>query len=96
MWHDVASLGEVKEDASATQICKHKTKVFHMRAFAAARLKSDLKAEYNQGLTKLTADDFNAILESWDTDINHHKTKFYFTINSSNYHMPQVRKFIPL
>ena len=62
MWYDVASLVELKEDASNAQISEHKAKVFRMCVFAGERLKSDLKAEYNQDLTKLKGDDFNAMV----------------------------------
>ena len=58
----MASLGELKEDASNAQISEHKAKVFRMCVFAGERLKSDLKAEYNQDLTKLKGDDFNAMV----------------------------------
>ena len=40
-----------------------KLRFFRMCAFAGERLKSDCRVEYNQYLTKLKADDFNAMVE---------------------------------
>ena len=44
MWYDVASIGELKEDATDAQKKEHKAKVFRMCAFTGERLKTDLKA----------------------------------------------------
>ena len=62
MWYDVASIGEVKADATEVERREHKAKVFRMCAFSGERLKVDLKAEYNQDMTVLKAANFDAMI----------------------------------
>jgi len=47
MWYEVASIGELKADATEVERKEHKAKVFRMCAFSGERLKVDLKAEFN-------------------------------------------------
>ena len=63
MWYDVASIGEVKVDATEVERKEHKAKVFLMCAFSGERLKVDLKVEYNQDITALKAADFDAMIK---------------------------------
>ena len=62
MWYDVASIGEVKADATEVERREHKAKVFRMCAFSGERLKVDLKAEYNQDMTVLKAANFDTMI----------------------------------
>ena len=61
MWYEVASIGELKADATEVERKEHKAKVFRMCAFSGERLKVDLKAEFNQDMTALKAADFDAM-----------------------------------
>ena len=63
MWYDVASIGELKEDATDAQRKEHKAKVFRMCVFTGERLKTDLKAEYNQDMAKIKSADFDAMVK---------------------------------
>ena len=63
MWYDVASIGELKEDATDAQKKEHKAKVFRMCAFTGERLKTDLKAEYNQDMAKIKSADFDDMVK---------------------------------
>ena len=63
MWYDVASIGELKEDATDAQRKEHKAKVFRMCAFTGERLKTDLKAEYNQDMAKIKSADFDDMVK---------------------------------
>ena len=47
MWYEVASIGELKADATEVERKEHKAKVFRMCDFSGERLKVDLKAEFN-------------------------------------------------
>ena len=67
MWYDVASMGELKEDASVREQELHKAKVFRMCAFQGERLKTDLKAEYNQNIPELKQATFNAMVQKLST-----------------------------
>ena len=59
MSYDVASIGEIKDDASELVQQQHKAKVFRMCVFHGERLKTDLKSEFNQDLAQLKEVDFN-------------------------------------
>ena len=63
MWYDVASISELKEDATDAQKKEHKAKVFRMCAFTGERLKTDLKAEYNQDMAKIKSADFDDMVK---------------------------------
>ena len=63
MWYDVASIGELKEDATDAQKKEHRARVFKMCAFTGERLKTDLKAEYNQDMAKITSADFDYMVK---------------------------------
>ena len=61
MCYEVASIGELKADATEVERKEHKAKVFRMCAFSGERLTVDLKAEFNQDMTALKAADFDAM-----------------------------------
>ena len=63
MWYDVASIGEIKDDATDAQRNEHKAKVFRMCAFTGERLKTDLKAEYNQNMAEIKAANFDDMIK---------------------------------
>ena len=63
MWYEVASMGELKKDATDEEQEEHKAKVFRMCVFQGDRLKTDLKAEYNQDITELKEATFDDMTE---------------------------------
>eukprot|EP00794_Sanderia_malayensis_P001929 gene1929-2193_t len=63
MWYDVALIGQLKDDASEEERKEHKAKVFCMRAFTGERLKTDLKAGYNQDMAKVKSADLDDMVK---------------------------------
>ena len=100
MWYDVASIGELKDDATAEKKKEHKAKVFRMCAFTGERLKTDLKAEYNQNMAKIKAADFDKMVNKLHIDrcilidSSLLKTRYSCTINFINSNRILVRKLV--
>ena len=81
MRYEVASIGELKADATEMERKEHKAKVFRMCAFPGERLEVDRKDEDNLDTTAQKAADFDAMIKSFIMVISQLRIVYFYTTN---------------